>query len=83
MNKESYALYHKVHCPYCQKVISVMKSKNLNIELRDTEKSSAFNKELISKGGKRQVPCLKITIDGKDIWMYESGDIIKYLNKIA
>jgi glutathione S-transferase len=43
----------------------------------------AFNKELIQKGGKKQVPCLKIIENGQESWLYESGDIIKYLNKIT
>lgn len=83
MSESSYALYHKVHCPYCQQVIASMKAKNINIELRDTDKVVAFNKELIQKGGKKQVPCLKITENGQESWLYESGDIINYLNKIA
>jgi len=27
-----------------------------------------------------KVPCLKITENGEDRWMYESNDIIAYLN---
>lgn len=82
MSKKSYALYHLRHCPYCKRTIEVMQGKNLNIELRDIDKVSAFNDELIQQGGKRQVPCLKITENGHDTWMYESADIIKYLNQI-
>ena len=82
MSKKAYALYHLRHCPYCKRTIEVMQSKNLNIELRDIDKVSAFNDELIQQGGKRQVPCLKITENGHDTWMYESADIIQYLNQI-
>lgn len=83
MTKSSYALYHKVHCPYCRQVIAAMKTSNVTLELRDTEKNLAFNKELIEQGGKKQVPCLKITENGQESWLYESSDIINYLNKIA
>ncbi|HAI96784.1 MAG TPA: glutaredoxin, partial [Methylococcaceae bacterium] len=30
-------------------------------------------------GGKLKVPCLRIEEDGKVSWMYESSDIINYL----
>ncbi len=36
-------------------------------------------KELLERGGNRQVPYL--VDEGKNIEMYESGDIISYLNK--
>jgi len=32
-------------------------------------------------GGKRKVPCLRIEEDGKTEWMYESNDIIAYLEQ--
>ncbi|MBA6397831.1 glutathione S-transferase N-terminal domain-containing protein [Colwellia sp. BRX10-4] len=83
MSKSSYALYYKVHCPYCRQVIAAMKNSNVALELCDTEKNLAFNKELIQKGGKKQVPCLKVIENGQESWLYESGDIIKYLNKIT
>ncbi len=41
--------------------IAAMKNSNVALELCDTEKNLAFNKELIEQGGKKQVPCLKIT----------------------
>lgn len=84
MNKRTLALYHKVHCPYCRNVLSLFKNSTLKIALKDTDKVSAYQQELIKHGGKKQVPCLKVSEKGKkDIWLYESTDIIKYLNKIA
>lgn len=69
-------LYHKLRCPYCQKVRDFMERKGINIDLRDITESSEILDELISTGGKNQVPCLMI--DGKA--MYESDDIIKWLD---
>ncbi len=37
--------------------------------------------ELESSGGKIQVPCLKISNAGEISWLYESNDIIRYLDK--
>lgn len=77
----SLALYQFESCPFCVKVRRAMKRLNLNIELRDA-KVPALEKELVEQGGQRQVPCLKITeSDGKVRWLYESSDIIAYLEK--
>jgi glutathione S-transferase len=35
----------------------------------------------LREAGKVQAPCLKITIGDKVEWMYESNDIISYLDK--
>jgi glutathione S-transferase len=47
-------------------------------------KEPKFRQELIAGGGKKQVPCLKIEEEnGATQWLYESRDIIKYLQKMA
>jgi glutathione S-transferase len=57
-----------------------MKRGGLNIELRNINKNDDHQQELINQGGKRKVPCLKITdSDQKVTWMYESDDIVNYL----
>ncbi|HBH35017.1 MAG TPA: glutaredoxin, partial [Gammaproteobacteria bacterium] len=41
-----------------------------------------WGEELRLQGGKYQTPCLKITdSDGSVQWMYESKDIIDYLDQ--
>ena len=42
-------------------------------------KTDKIGNELLKKGGKRKVPCLRIEKDGKVQWMYNSKDIIVYL----
>lgn len=74
-------LYLFESCPFCVKVMKVIRHMNLDIEIRDTLKSAQFEAELIHGGGKSQVPCLKISNDSKEHWMYESSDIIRYLEK--
>ena len=64
------------------KVRKVLHGKNLKIEKRDARRNRAWGEELKSEGGKWQVPCLKITrSDGAVTWLYESRDIINYLNE--
>ena len=73
-------LYQFQTCPFCIKVKRNNKRLSLNIETRDAQHNPTYREELLHGGGKIKVPCLKI-IDkkGKDHWMYESEDIMQYL----
>jgi glutaredoxin len=74
------ALYQYKACPFCVKVRRSMKRHSLNIELRDVKREQQFREELVQHGGQLKVPCLKIIDDdGECRWMYESKDIISYL----
>lgn len=76
------ALYQFHACPFCIKVRRVLKRHSLNIELRDAKQSGQFRQELLEQGGQIKVPCLRITnADGSVSWMYESNDIIRYLEQ--
>lgn len=76
---QSLSLYQYKACPFCVKVRRAMKRQSLNIETRDAKGSSEHAQELEQKGGKLKVPCLRIQKDNEDVWLYESNDIIKYL----
>jgi len=74
------ALYQYAACPFCVKVRRAMKRSALNIETRDAKRSEKFKEELLQGGGQLKVPCLRIEEENGDVrWMYESGDIIDYL----
>ena len=76
------ALYQYAACPFCVKTRRAIRRLGLNIELRDAKNDPRYRRELEQEGGKQQVPCLRITNeDGGTTWMYESGDIIDYLQK--
>jgi len=76
------ALYQYAACPFCVKVRRAMKRSGLNIETRDAKRSEKFKEELLQGGGQLKVPCLRIEEDNGEItWMYESGDIISYLEQ--
>jgi glutaredoxin len=76
------ALYHFKTCPFCIKVRHEMARLSLPIELRDAQKNPAHRSALEQGGGKYQTPCLQITdAQGKVQWMYESNEIIKYLQQ--
>lgn len=73
------ALYQFHACPFCVKTRRSIHRLNLPIQLRDAQKSS-FREELEQGGGRVKVPCLRIREQGSERWLYESGDIIKYLD---
>ena len=77
---KSLKLYEFYACPFCIKTRRAIKRLNLKVETRNAQKGD-FRTELESSGGKIQVPCLKITRDGEVSWLYESNDIIRYLDK--
>ncbi len=73
-------LYQFNACPFCIKVRRSMKRMSLNIETRDAMNNAEFRNELVNEGGAIKVPCLRIENEKSEYtWMYESSDIIKYL----
>ena len=78
---EGLELYQFKNCPFCVKVRWEMRRLGLTtIAIKDAKNNSVSKAELLTGGGKVQVPCLKIqTASGKHKWLYESADIIDYL----
>jgi len=75
------SLYQFYACPFCIKVRRQMHELNLPIEFRDIKKNLKFRSELAENGGRVKVPCLRIEENGEVQWMYESNDIIAYLQQ--
>lgn len=70
-------LYVKTGCPFCAAVLAKVAELELEIEEKNIADDKVSN-ELIAKGGKKQVPYL---VDSKrNVEMYESGDIVTYLD---
>ena len=75
-------LYQFRMCPYCVKVRHAIKRLSLDIETRDVLREAAAREQLLAGGGTIKVPCLKITLEGgNETWMYESTDIVRYLQQ--
>jgi glutaredoxin len=76
----SLTLYQYKACPFCVKVRRAMKRQGLKIEVRDVKRNDAAREELLAGGGDLKVPCLRIDDGERGLqWMYESGEIIGYL----
>lgn len=74
------SLYHYKACPFCVKVRRAMKRQSLTIPVHDAKRSEQSKNELLAGGGLLKVPCLRIDEGDKGVtWMYESNDIIQYL----
>ncbi len=65
-------------CPYSKKVMEYLDKHNIKYKKADVT-SPIHHKTLIALGGKEQVPFLYDPTH--DVKMYESDDIIKYINK--
>lgn len=74
-------LYQLYACPFCIKTRRVLRRLNLPIVTRNVQNGSPYRTELENGGGRIQVPCLRMQQNGEDVWMYESSDIIRYLQK--
>ncbi len=75
------SLYQFYACPFCIKTRRAMRRLGLNIETRDAQRGSPHRDTLEAEGGEIKVPCLRIQDqNGDDNWMYESSDIIAYLD---
>ena len=72
-------LYANPGCPYCLKVINKMTELGLDFIFRSHQFEKAQDSWGMKIGGKTQVPLL--VDQSKGIVMYESGDIIEYLEK--
>jgi glutaredoxin len=75
------SLYQFYACPFCIKTRRALHRLNLPIETRNASVGSKFRNELELGGGVVKVPCLRIEEDGKTQWMYESSQIINYLEQ--
>lgn len=73
-------LYIRDDCGFCAKVIHAAEMLDVPLTLRDVDDSKIAD-ELTLRGGMLQVPYL---VDSKNgIEMYESDDIIAYLEQYA
>ncbi len=78
-------LYQMEVSPFCKRVVRRLSSAKRGMEIRDVLESETFYQELILGGKVDQVPCLRIRAHdnskpSEDRWLYESKEIIKFLN---
>lgn len=72
-------LYQMQECPFCVKVRNKLEELNLSYISHPCLPGSPHREELEKLGGRQQVPF--INDSEKGISMYESSDIVDYLEK--
>ena len=72
-------LYQFYACPFCIKTRRALHRLNVPVETRDAQNDPEHRAALEAGGGKIQVPCLRIEEGGETRSVYESKDIIEYL----
>ncbi len=77
------SIYQLFACPFCVKTRRALQRLNIDVDIKDIGKQQQFRAELEQGGGKVQVPCLRIEEQGSVRWLYESGDIIQFLEQRA
>lgn len=78
-----HALYYYDMCPFCQRVLHALPQVTVNVEKRNVLHNPAFRQQQQQATGRTTVPCLLIEDDaGKETWMFESSDIIRYLKSL-
>ena len=78
----SLAIYQFRTCPFCIKTRQAMRRLSLTIELRDAQNDPQHRQALLEGGGEVKVPCMRITDESGEVtWMYESSQIIDWLDK--
>lgn len=78
---QNLALYQFHACPFCVKTRRTLHRLNVPVALRDAKNDPVHRQTLLEGGGRVKVPCLRIEEAGEVTWMYESKDIIAYLDK--
>lgn len=73
-------LYILETCPYCRKVMNYLDENEIPYNKHDISQDDNLEK-LIELGGMQQVPYLYDTEN--DIGMYESDDIINYIDELG
>nr|WP_314490358.1 glutathione S-transferase N-terminal domain-containing protein [uncultured Pseudomonas sp.] len=75
------ALYQFHACPFCVKTRRALHRLNVPVTLRDAKHDPQHRQTLLEGGGRIKVPCLRIEEGNEVRWMYESNDIIAYLER--
>ncbi|WP_296265167.1 glutaredoxin family protein [Pseudomonas sp. UBA6562] len=75
------ALYQFHACPFCVKTRRALHRLNVPVALRDAKHDPQHRQALLEGGGRIKVPCLRIEEGNEVRWMYESNDIIAYLER--
>ncbi|NKB63124.1 MAG: hypothetical protein GKR95_13725 [Gammaproteobacteria bacterium] len=69
-------------CFFCSRVMSVIESLNIEVEMRNIWDDSEYEKQLITATNRSVVPVLYYEDENQNAnWLPESSDIVTFLNQ--
>jgi glutaredoxin 2 len=77
-----YSLYYYDSCPFCVRVLRSLQSLSVDVELRNILSETRHRTALQQATGRSMVPCLRIDNGSDSQWMFESMDIIRFLQSL-
>ncbi len=77
-----YSLYYYDSCPFCVRVVRSLQGVQVDVELRNIMSDSNHRNALQKATGRTTVPCLRIDKGSKSQWMFESMDIMRFLQSL-
>jgi glutaredoxin len=81
-NNIQYSLYYYDSCPFCVRVLRTLNQIKVDVELRNIMSDSTHRSALQQATGRSSVPCLRIDNGSKSEWMFESMDIMRFLQSL-
>lgn len=78
----SLAVYISRFCGYCLRVTRAIDELGAPVEVRNVTSNPELRSDIAAATGRRTVPVLRIAYaDGREEWMFESRDIVRYLHE--
>lgn len=74
-----YSLYYYDSCPFCARVLRALNGIDVEVKRCDILANSNYRSDLHKATGRTTVPCLRVEEGSKSQWMFESMDIIRFL----
>jgi len=81
-NNTHYSLYYYDSCPFCARVLRALDQVNVEVELRNIMSDSNHRSDQQKATGRNTVPCLRIDNGTDSEWMFESMDIMRFLQSL-
>lgn len=77
-----FSLYYYDSCPFCARVLRALQGVNVKVELRNVFSDQNHRNDLQKATKRTTVPCLRIDNGSDSQWMFESMDIIRFLQSL-
>ena len=81
-NTVKYSLYYYDSCPFCARVLHGLDKVNVDVERRNIMSDANHRTALQQATGRSTVPCLRIETGKESQWMFESMDIMRFLQSL-